>query len=70
MSSKAEVLYKTEFKRWAVENHMRASDIAKAVGISTKSVYAYLQGWRLPSRNTMRKMEEALGINTRDIFGI
>lgn len=70
MSQETAVQYKTEFKRWAVENHMRAADIAKAVGISSKSVYAYLQGWRLPSRSTMRKMEEALGINTREIFGI
>ena len=61
---------KTPFKKWCIDNHLRGADVAKELGCSVKSVYAYMQGYRLPSRRTMRAMEEKFGINTRDIFGV
>lgn len=65
---RSEPTYKTEFKKWCVENKMRASDVAKAVGCSRKTIYAYMQGSRLPSRRTERLMKEKLDINTHEIF--
>ena len=60
--------YKTRFKKWCVENRMRAADIADAIGCSPKTVYAYMQGSRLPSRKMERLMKERLDINTNEIF--
>lgn len=63
-----EKVYKTKFKQYCVENHLRAADVADEVGCSVKSIYAYMQGYRLPNRRTMKVMERKLGIDTREIF--
>lgn len=62
------VVCKTKFKRWCIENRMRASDVAEILGCSVKAVYSYMQGSRLPSRKIERLMRERLGIDTRDFF--
>lgn len=61
-------VHKTKFKAWCVENRMKASDVANQLGCSQKAVYAYMQGYRLPSRKTERAMKEKLGIDTKEIF--
>lgn len=58
----------TKFKRWCIDNRMRAADIAEAIGCSPKTIYAYMQGSRLPSRRMERLMREKLGIETKEIF--
>lgn len=68
MSGEKEMLYKTSFKQWCVENHMPAATIAKELECSVKTVYAYMQGYRYPSRKMLRAMEEKLGIDTRRMF--
>ena len=60
--------YKTKFKEWCVNNRMRAVDIAEKLECSPKAVYAYMQGYRLPSRKMERAMKEKLGIDTKEIF--
>ena len=62
------VVFKTKFKAWCVDNRMRATDVAEALGCSVKTIYAYMQGYRLPSRKMERAMKEKLGINTKEIF--
>lgn len=62
--------YKTKFKKWCVENRLSARTVANEIGCSRKSVYSYMQGDRYPSRKIMRRMEEKLGIDTRQMFGI
>lgn len=59
--------YKTPFKEWCVINRFRAEDIASEIGCSKKAVYAWLQGYRKPSRDMMIAMEQKLGID-RKIF--
>ena len=68
--NEAKVEYKTQFKRWCIENRMRAADVAEELGCSVKTVHAYMQGSRLPSRKMERRMEEKLKIDTRQMFGI
>lgn len=68
MKEESKVTYKTKFKKWCIENRMRAADVAKVLECSPKSIYAYMQGYRLPSRKTERLMREKLGIDTKEIF--
>ena len=68
LSNSDNVVYKTKFKRWVVENRYTAKQLGSMIGCSPKSIYAYMQGARLPNRATMKKMEQALGIDTRDMF--
>ena len=58
----------TRFKKWCIENRMKAADVAEKLGCSRKTVYAYMQGSRLPSRKTERLMKERLDIDTSEIF--
>ena len=60
--------YKTKFKQWCIENRFRAADIANELGCSVKTIYAYMQGYRLPSRKMMKEMERKFEINTKEIF--
>ena len=46
------------FKQYCVDNGYTAETIAKKIGVSRRTVYAYYTGERLPSRRTMKKMEE------------
>lgn len=64
----SEITYKTAFKKWCIENRMRAGDIAQVLGCSVKTIYAYMQGSRLPSRRMERLMKEKLDIDTKEIF--
>lgn len=59
--------FKTPFKEWCVNNRFIAEDIASEIGCSKKAVYAWLQGYRKPSRDMMIAMEQKLGID-RKIF--
>lgn len=65
-----EITYKTKFKKWCTENSYSAGTIAKELGCSKKAVYSYMQGLRYPSRKILRLMEERLGIDTREMFGL
>lgn len=62
--------YKTKFRAWCAEHNLTAADVAQILGISKQAVDSYFQGRRLPSRRTMKLMEERLGIDTRRMFGI
>lgn len=57
-----------KFQEWCMANGYRAEDIAQLVGISKSTVHAYYRKDRHPNRSTMKRMEEALGINPRDFF--
>ena len=58
----------TAFQRYCIENGYTASMIAEKLGISKYTVYSYFRHERLPSRKTMKVMEEKLGINPHKMF--
>lgn len=60
--------YKTEFKRWCVENRYSAVDIAEATGIAVYTIYAYMEGRRYPKRENLKRLAETFGFDARDIF--
>ena len=57
-----------KFQRWCMEHSYTAHSIAEKIGISPYTVYSYFAGERLPSRRTMKLMEEKLGIDARKLF--
>lgn len=59
-----------KFKNWCKEQNLTAEAVAEKIGCSKRTVYAYFCGDRLPSRRTMKRMEEELGIDTRRMFGL
>lgn len=59
-----------KFREFCRERNLTAATVAEKIGCSKFTVYAYFRGERLPSRRTMKRMEEVFGINTRDMFGI
>lgn len=61
---------KTKFREYCIEKKWTAKFVAEAIGCSESTVYAYFRGERYPNRRTMKRMEEALGIDTRSMFGL
>lgn len=60
---------KTKFREYCIEQKWTAAFVAEKIGCSQSTVYAYFRGERFPNRSTRKRMEEALGIDTRSIFG-
>lgn len=58
----------TRFKKWCVENGHTSLEISERVGISRQAVYSYMEGRRVPSRNTQKRFEEAYDVSMRDLF--
>lgn len=59
---------KTAFKGWCDSHGYTARYVAEAIGVSIHTVHSYLQGVRYPSRKTMKALEEAFDMDTREIF--
>lgn len=59
---------RNSFQKFCIEQGYTAQDVANLVGISKYTVYAYYRGERLPNRRTMKKMDEAFGIDTSKLF--
>lgn len=57
-----------KFQQYCIENNLTAGKVATECGISKSAVYSYYSGERLPSRKTMKVMEEKLGINAKEMF--
>ena len=58
----------TKFRDFCKETGLTAEQVAEKLGCSKFTVYAYYRGERLPSRRTMKRMEEVFGIDTRRMF--
>ena len=59
-----------KFREYCREHNLTAAKVAEMIGCSKYTVYAYFRGERLPNRRTMKKMEKALKIDTREMFGL
>lgn len=59
----------SKFRKWCKENKLTAAVVAERIGCTKRTVYAYFQGERLPNRRTEKRMQEVLGIDTREMFG-
>jgi transcriptional regulator with XRE-family HTH domain len=60
---------KNKFREFCTVNNLTAAEVAKRIGVSKYTVYAYFRGERLPGRRTMKRMEAEFGIDTRRMFG-
>lgn len=60
--------YKTEFKRWCVENNLSAKDVAEATGIAVYTIYAYMEGRRYPKRENLKRLAETFEFDVREVF--
>lgn len=58
----------TEFKKWCVKNGYTSRMISEKTGITARSILAYMQGVRYPSRQAMKKLEEVYEVDTRKLF--
>ena len=54
------------FKDWCFNNGYTAQTIADKIGCSKSTIHAYFQGKRSPSRETLKKMDNA-GINVNEV---
>lgn len=59
---------KTEFKRWCSENGYMAKDISEKTGISLQAVFSYMAGRRYPCRKNLKLLEDAYGVDVRELF--
>ena len=51
-----------KFKLWCIANGYTAKKIEAITGISCKSIWAYWQGIRTPTRAREEKLKEMLGM--------
>ena len=51
-----------KFKLWCIANGYTARKVEELTGISRKSIWAYWQGTRTPTRSAEAKLKEVLGI--------
>lgn len=51
-----------KFKKWCAENGYTAQKIEELTGISRKSIFAYYQGTRAPTRKNEAILREKLGM--------
>lgn len=49
-----------KFKLWCIENGYTAKKIEELTGISRRTIWAYFQGHRVPTRANERKLKEIL----------
>lgn len=61
---------RSNFYFFCKEKGLTAAEVAERLECSKSAVHAYWYGQRLPSRRTMRRMEQELGIDTRRMFGL
>lgn len=51
-----------KFKLWCIENRYTAKKIEEITGISRKTIWAYWQGQRKPTRAKEAKLKEMLNM--------
>lgn len=51
-----------KFKLWCIANGYTAKKIEEITGISRKTIWAYFQGQRTPTRVNEKKMKELLNM--------
>lgn len=59
---------KNGFQRFCLERELSYEQVAKLIGVSKYTAYAYYRGVRLPNRRTMRKFEHVFKINPQEVF--
>lgn len=59
---------KNGFQRFCLVKGISYAQIAKLLGISIWTVYAYSRGTRLPSRKTMKQFEKIFKVDADEVF--
>lgn len=60
----------TAFKAWAIQNGYHACEIADAIGVSYRTVHAWMQGRQAPSRAAEKRLAEAFKVDTTKFWGV
>lgn len=54
--------------RYMQINNKKVSDLAKSIGVSRTTLYAYLQGTTAPSAKNLKLLAKELGVEIADLF--
>ena len=56
-----------KIKHFRKLKRMSANELAKLVGVTRQSIYAYEKGIQFPTGNKITKIAEVLGVTTEDL---